>query len=76
MATVRMSLEKTNTQPYTPAGDVKVTYNEDTNNDHSVAWENYLTGSSLDMSRSGGTYTMSGVNKIVIKEYEIKILGI
>jgi hypothetical protein len=76
MTTVRMSLEKTNTQPYTLASDVKVTYTKDTDNDHSVAWKNYLTGSSLDMSSSGDTYTVSGVNKLVIKEYEIKIHGI
>jgi hypothetical protein len=40
-----------------------------------VAWENYLTGS-LKMNGSGGTYTLSGIKKLVVKEYEIKILGI
>jgi hypothetical protein len=75
MATVRMRLASTNSQVHTPAGDVTVRYNKDANNNHSVAWENYLTGS-LKMSGSGGTYTLSGVKKLVIKEYEIKILGI
>jgi len=83
MATVRMTREKTNTTVHKPtdnAGDVTVTYTKDDDNnhddnDHSVAWENYLTGS-LKMSGSGGAYTLSGVKKLVIKEYEIKILGI
>ena len=77
MATVRMSLEKTNTTVYAPPGgafEVEVTYPEDA--DNSVAWENYLTGGSLKMSSSGGTYTLSGINKLVVKEYNIKIHGI
>jgi len=76
MATVRMSLENTTVhKPTDNAGDVTVTYTKDADNDHSVAWESYLTGS-LKMSGSGGAYTLSGVKKLVIKEYEIKILGI
>ncbi|MDD3932546.1 DUF7289 family protein [Methanoculleus sp. UBA303] len=78
MATVRMSLANATVhKPTDNAGDVTVTYtkDEDDDNDHSVAWENYLTGS-LKMSGSSGAYTLSGVKKLVIKEYEIKILGI
>jgi hypothetical protein len=76
MATVRTGLEKTNTTVYAPGGafEVKVTYPEDA--DNSVAWENYLTGSSLKMGGSSGTYIQSDVNKLVIKEYKIKIHGI
>jgi hypothetical protein len=73
MATVRMSLEKTTVyNPPGDAGNVTVTYTGDTNNNHSVAWKNYLTGS-LDMGGSSGTYTLPEVKKLVIKEYEIKI---
>jgi hypothetical protein len=76
MATVRMKLENTRVhRPPGDAGDVTVTYTEDGDNNHSVAWENYLTGS-LKMNGSGGTYTLSGIKKLVVKEYEIKILGI
>ena len=67
MATVRMSLESTNPKVYTPTGAVTVQYNEDAKNNHSVAWENYLT--TLDI-------TNKPVEKLVIKEYEIKIHGI
>ncbi|WOX56338.1 hypothetical protein R6Y95_03125 [Methanoculleus palmolei] len=77
MATVRMSLEKTNTTVPAPPDDsfdVTVMYPEEA--DNSVAWENYLTGSSLKMSGSDGTYTRSDVKKLVIKEYNIKIHGI
>ncbi len=75
MSTVRMSLEGTGSNVYEHTNDITVKYNEDPNNNLFVAWENYLTGS-LKMSGSGGTYTPSGVKKLVIKEYEIKILGI
>jgi hypothetical protein len=76
MTTVRMSLEKTRVHRHPgDAGNVTVTYTKDKNNNHSVAWDNYLTGP-LNMDGSGGTYTLSGVNKLVIKEYDIKIHGI
>lgn len=72
MGAVRMSLEGVDTEvPPTP-GSVTVTYTGDSDNDLSVAWENYLTGS-LEMSGSGGVYTPPTVNKLVIKEYRIKI---
>lgn len=74
MATVRMSLENMNTQPYSPNGPVTVRYKEDTDNDLSVAWENYLTGSSVGMHKVAlNEYTRDSVDKLVIKTYEIKI---
>ncbi|HOI59397.1 MULTISPECIES: hypothetical protein [unclassified Methanoculleus] len=75
MTTVRMSLE--NMTIHKPPGDAEsviVEYPDDA--DNSVAWKNYLTGSSLKMDDSGGTYTRSDVMKLVVKEYEIKIHGI
>jgi len=75
MGAVRMSLENTNTQPpvsVPSGGSVRVEY-ESGSPGNLVAWENYLSGSSLKMSGSGGTYTLSGAEKLVIKEYEIKI---
>ncbi len=79
MTTVRMKLNNTNTQSYEPGGPVEVTYTKDASNDHSVAWRNYLTSPTVGMELKSGppdTYTISGVDKLVIKEYEIKILGI
>ena len=72
MGAVRMSLENTATEVYISPGDVTVTYTTDSDNDLTVAWDNYLTGS-LDMSGAGGTYTLSGAERLVIKEYEIEI---
>lgn len=77
MTTVRMSLEETTLyEPTDNAGDdVTVRYTGDGDNDLTVAWKNYLTGS-LDMSVSGDTYTLSEIDKLVVKEYKIKIHGI
>jgi len=83
MATVRMKrLEEAKTQPHEPLGGpvtVTVEYTIDNENDHSVAWRNYLTGPTVGMERKGGaenTYEIPNVSKLVIKEYDIKILGI
>lgn len=80
MATVRMSLASTNPQVYNPTDQtVVVRYNEDADNKLSTAWKNYLTSSTVGMSGPSApdyTYTLSGVKKLVIKEYDIKILGI
>ena len=79
MATVRMSLKNTDTKSYTPTNPVTVTYTTDTNNDHSVAWKNYLTSPMVGMrktSSSPDTYEISDVDKLVIKEYTIEILSI
>ncbi len=77
MGAVRMSLENVDTQFYTSPGDVTVTYTPDSDNDLSVAWENYLTGSSVGMHKTApGEYERDNVNKLVIKEYKIKIYDI
>ena len=72
MATVRMSMEDVDTKVHSDPGTVTVTYKPDTGNNLITAWENYLTGS-LEMSNSGGAYTLPSVNKLVIKEYKIRI---
>ena len=79
MATVRMSLKNTDTKSYTPTNPVTVTYTTDTNNDHSVAWKNYLTSPMVGMRKASSpldTYEISDVDKLVIKEYTIEILSI
>jgi hypothetical protein len=74
MAAVRMSLVNVDTQVYTAPGTVTVTYTGDSGNDLSVAWENYLTGSSVGMHRAAlNKYERNNVGKLVIKEYRIKI---
>ncbi len=75
MGAVRMSLENTNTQPVpVPSGNVTVKYESGSSGDYSVAWENYLTGSSVGMHKTpSGEYERDNVDKLVIKTYEIKI---
>lgn len=78
MATVRMSLASTASQPYTGSDPIKVTYTRDADNDLSVAWENYLTA--LGMLKTDPNKYEWDINKpvekLVIKEYKIRILGI
>jgi len=78
MATVRMSLASTNSQQYDPVGDITVQYDKDAHNDLSVAWENYLTA--LGMLKTDPHKYEWDINKpvekLVIKEYKIRILGI
>jgi hypothetical protein len=81
IGTVRMSMK---TQPAvtdisygtTPA-TVIVTCAYDPDDDYSVAWRNYLTGDSIvegGFAETGsGTYSLSGVERLVVKEYDIKI---
>lgn len=81
MGTVRMKLNGVDVDthepvPPNPSMTVTIEYTPDTSDSHAIAWQNYLTGSSVAMSGSGSTYTLSGVKKLVIKEYEIKILSI
>lgn len=78
MGAVRMSLDGVSTEyheslPPNPPMTVTVEYNPGSSEDYETAWENYLTGSSVGMSGSGGTYTLSGVEKLVIKTYEIQV---
>lgn len=82
MTTVRMQLQETNTTVHnlSPQSKVTVTYTADTTNDHSVAWKNYLTSPMVDMTKKASSppdaYEISDVDKLVIKEYRIEILGI
>ncbi|WP_250986936.1 DUF7289 family protein [Methanoculleus oceani] len=71
MGAVRMSLENVDTQVRTSPAAVTVTYTTDGDNNLSVAWDNYLTGIS-----PSGTFPLTGVSKLVIKEYRIKIYDI
>lgn len=79
VGTVQMSMK---TQPVTRdesygSATITVTYIPDPNDDYSVAWGNYLTGDSIvdgGFTYAGpGTYTLSGVKRLVIKEYDVKI---
>ncbi|WOX58637.1 DUF7289 family protein [Methanoculleus receptaculi] len=80
MTTVRMSLENSTTQsiPVWPGNKVTVEYKSGSSGDYSTAWENYLTGTSVGMERTAidGKYERNDVDKLVIKEYRIKILDI
>ncbi|QSZ68411.1 hypothetical protein RJ40_08385 [Methanofollis aquaemaris] len=72
MGTVRMKLSSSNVSSLTPSdGNVQATYT----GEFSKAWENYLNGT-LKMTKSGNTYTLDGVDKLIIKKYEVEVLGI
>lgn len=77
VATVRMSLEGSDTQtvPVAPGDKVTVEYTGGSSGDYSTAWENYLTGTSVGMQKTAidGKYERTAVSKLVIKEYRIKI---
>lgn len=77
VATVRISLEEVVTNvSASPGEEITVEYESDPGNDNSVAWGNYLTGSSLKMSEETTGYKKNDVNKLVIKDYRIRIHGI
>jgi hypothetical protein len=78
MTTVRMSLEDVVTSVSSPPDkEITVIYGGDTNNDNSVAWGNYLTGTSVGMQKTApNEYKRNDVDKLVIKEYRIRIHGI
>ena len=76
MTTVRMSLEGSDTQtvPVASGNKVTVEYTSGSSGDYSTAWENYLTGTSVGMERTApNEYKRNDVDKLVIKEYRIKI---
>jgi len=76
VATVRMSLEGSDTQTVAVGSGNKVTvkYTSGSSGDYSTAWENYLTGTSVGMERTApNEYKRNDVDKLVIKEYRIKI---
>ena len=81
MTTVKMKrLDALSDPPIPNPGTVKVTYN-DTSEECSTAWKNYLTSTvgmsvSADPGDPEGTYTLPDVDKLVIKRYSIQILGI
>ncbi|WP_342677604.1 DUF7289 family protein [Methanofollis sp. UBA420] len=79
MGEVRLQLVQTDPphiESFASAETVEITYTPDPARDFSKAWENYLTGQELEMTGSGGTYTKSGVNRLIIKKYEIQVLSI
>ncbi len=76
MGGVRLKLNGTDTpMNENTAGDVTVTYAPSASNNFSKAWENYLTGS-LGMTKSGNTYTLSGVDRLIVKKYDILVLSV
>jgi len=66
-----------NVTQYPAENSVTVTYQPDSTNDYSTAWENYLTGS-LGMTKSGNDYTMTMPvsSKLVVKTYDIQVYGL
>ena len=55
--------------------DVEVTYSNDITLNFAKAWENYFVNT-LKMNKSGSNYTASGIDNLVIKQYNIKIISI
>ncbi len=64
---------------YGGSREVKIVYSPDPDSDYSRAWSNYLTGPYIGQDgfteASLNEYTWN-VNRLVIKEYTVKILGI
>ena len=64
---------------YAEPEDVKITYSPGSGDDYSTAWGNYMTGDSVAEEGFSegpcGTYTFSGVERFVLKEYRIEIYG-
>ncbi|MEA2034073.1 MAG: hypothetical protein U9N40_01060 [Euryarchaeota archaeon] len=55
---------------------VTITYTKDSADDYSKAWENYFTGSSIvdgGLTKTGGSYVLSSVDRLVVKTYNISI---
>jgi len=77
MGGVRLKLDSSETKiDDTPTDKtVKVTYTPDAANNFSKAWENYLTGT-LGMTKSGNTYTLANVDRLIVKKYDILVLSI
>jgi hypothetical protein len=89
IGTVRMTLGETNYQSIKPTGgDVVIEYSPNSllnGLDYSVGWDNFMKKTfSNQVSSSGGppgsgtmiTYTISPVDTLVIKKYEVKIEAI
>jgi len=77
MGAVRLKkIDPTNTlMDETTPGDVTVEYTPSSAANFSKAWENYLTGT-LGMTQSGNTYTLTGVNRLIVKKYDILVLSV
>lgn len=80
MTTLRMKLlqDSSSTTSIPDPGSITVTY-RDLSDEYSAAWRDYLTGPALGMSEAEGScrgYTMPDVDRLVVKEYVIEILGI
>ncbi|WP_332450912.1 DUF7289 family protein [Methanoculleus sp.] len=79
MTTMRMSLESTEPRPYTPTGDIQVEYIPGAGNNLATAWGNYLTTLEMDeigLNKYTWTIAERPIDKLVVKEYKIKIHGI
>jgi len=80
MGDVRLQLVPTDPphiESFASTETVEITYNPDTARDFSKAWENYLTGT-LGMTQDPtnlNKYT-KGVDRLIIKKYEIQVLSI
>jgi hypothetical protein len=60
----------------TTSQTIYITYNKESDKyDFSKGWENYFKNS-LGMSGSYPTYSINGIDSLIIKQYEIKILSI
>lgn len=55
-----------------PAQNVSVRYTPDPDNDYSLGWEQYFTGSG-GFTKQGSEYNLNNVRKFVLKEYTIRI---
>lgn len=80
MGNVRMQLKSSKPPLILDLPDketVKVTYLATDLEGFPKAWENYLTGT-LGMTKSGdtNTYTLKEVSRLIIKKYEVQVLGI
>lgn len=60
------------TMDYSPVQNVSVRYTPDPDNDYSLAWEQYFTGSG-GFTRQGSEYNLNDVRKFVLKEYTVRI---
>lgn len=80
MTTVRMRLNSSGAQvmPVSQWEEVTVRYIGGSSGGCGVAWGNYLTNPSIGMKQgsSQDSYEITGVKKVVIKEFEIQILDI
>jgi hypothetical protein len=78
MANVQFELLNSNTTITHPNADVTIEYDHDPYNDHFYAWRNFFK-ENLHMTQSIPNpyqFTMPSVNTLVVKTYDIKVVGI